>query len=219
MPSLANVERVSHAVSRYRLLQLEHLVLTSEADKARLEAAMGRLEEEMAGFLEVQRTLASAVDEVAALERVRRAWYRFVTSTHRDFLPSSRIVNTGAVHPALSRLNPLYQDVLDTAQGLAEATGRRATLALRDVQRAYDGSKGVFLVETVAALDHIEAIAALDRENEYVVVARTGYTPRLHVGPNVRFIEYDAAPVSLKTVFALHALIRRENVDAVHSHY
>ncbi len=65
----------------------------------------------------------------------------------------------------------------------------------------------------------LQALSVIDSENEYVVVARSDYRNQLPLGPNFRFIHYDAAAVSLKTIFGLHRLIEKEQPDVVHSHY
>ena len=56
-------------------------------------------------------------------------------------------------------------------------------------------------------------LGRIDTDNDYVIVTQPDYEPGFQPGPRMRLIHYAAPPVSLKTVFALHRLIRRERND------
>ncbi len=63
----------------------------------------------------------------------------------------------------------------------------------------------------------LENLAALDRENEYIVITHSSYKRTLKLGENFEVIEDQARPVSLRTVFTFHQLIRSLGVDLLHS--
>jgi glycosyltransferase involved in cell wall biosynthesis len=63
----------------------------------------------------------------------------------------------------------------------------------------------------------LEALAGIDRDNQYVVITHTSYQRTLKLGPNFQVIEDPAPPVSLRTVASFHRLVRSLGVDLLHS--
>jgi glycosyltransferase involved in cell wall biosynthesis len=65
----------------------------------------------------------------------------------------------------------------------------------------------------------IEALSRADRINEYVVITHSSYRGTLAVGPNFKVVEDDARPVSLRTVLSLQTLLKKHEVEVLHSLY
>ncbi len=65
----------------------------------------------------------------------------------------------------------------------------------------------------------LAGLAEIDPDTQHLVVTQPDYVPEKTFGSNFRFISFAAAPVSLKTIFSLQSIIKRESPDIVHSHY
>ncbi|AXA35289.1 MAG: glycosyl transferase family 1 [Candidatus Sumerlaea sp.] len=63
----------------------------------------------------------------------------------------------------------------------------------------------------------IEALARADSSHEYVVITHTSYRGTLEVGPNFTVISDHARPVSLRTVWTLQELLRKYEIELLHS--
>jgi glycosyltransferase involved in cell wall biosynthesis len=63
----------------------------------------------------------------------------------------------------------------------------------------------------------LKALAKEDRENEYVVLVHSSYRDELELGDNFEIVEERARPVSLRTISTLGSVIRRHDVDVLHS--
>lgn len=65
----------------------------------------------------------------------------------------------------------------------------------------------------------LKHLSRIDQENKYTVLVRPSYNSVLELGVNFRLLEYDAPPLSLKTVFGLHKLLNRLKPDIFHSFF
>lgn len=63
----------------------------------------------------------------------------------------------------------------------------------------------------------INNLAAIDKSNEYIILVSSNYNPRLNVGSNFNIIQYDANPVSLKTLFSLSSFLAKNSIPVFHS--
>ena len=151
-PMLSSVHQIHEILVRYRTLQLEHILYTNRADKARIENSMAELEARMEARFADRPSLTSSPEERAAFDRVRRAWSGFVAANHDRFLPATRLANTGTVQPAFSRLNPLYEELTGAADALATLSRQQATEALRTAQADFATSRVFISLDTLASL-------------------------------------------------------------------
>ncbi|MCD6385799.1 glycosyltransferase family 4 protein [Candidatus Sumerlaeota bacterium] len=63
----------------------------------------------------------------------------------------------------------------------------------------------------------ITHLAELDTHTEYIVLIQPGYSSRLNVPDNFEVVQYDAEPISLKTVLRLNHFLSRRDVMVFHS--
>jgi len=155
IPLLRNVDEIDHLQTRYRSLQLEYLIHSNAADRERIENEILGVERSVDGRLDRQLTLFSALprnEPPASFLAMSLAWRRYKGAHHQRFLPVASRSNTGTVQPALSRLNPLYQDLLATTRQFAHQSELEATAALDAVAGTYRGSRQVILLATFASL-------------------------------------------------------------------
>ena len=153
IPALRNVDTIHDLLGDYRRNQLEYMIYTNPADKARLVGEMAEVERAMdraltdhAGY---QTPTEGAPDDLAA---VRVAWREFVLANHESFLPALRSGNTGSVQPAFTRLEPIYARLMSASLRLADGSEQQATLALTEVRRTYQNSRIFILAETALTL-------------------------------------------------------------------
>ena len=153
IPALRNVDTIHDLLGEYRRNQLEYMIYTNPADKARLVGGMVDLEKAMdqaltdhAGYQD------AAAGDPSDLEAVRVAWRDFVVANHESFLPALRSGNTGSVQPAFTRLEPLYARLMSASLRLADRSEQQATLALTEVRRTYQNSRIFILTETALTL-------------------------------------------------------------------
>ncbi len=83
---------------------------------------------------------------------MKLAWQRYVEAHHQRFLPAARRTNGGTVQPALSRLNPLYQDLQAATRRFALESELEENAALDAVAATYHGSRQVIVAATLASL-------------------------------------------------------------------
>jgi signal transduction histidine kinase/ActR/RegA family two-component response regulator len=152
IPSIDAVDRIDDVLTRYRALQVEYIINTSAADKARIEAEMHALEAEMDAALSKYEQFLVTAEERAAYASVRTLWRDYVFANHARFLPAMGLNNTGTVQPAFSRLTPLHQSLVEGVQQMTRKNQNQATAALGNVQIAYDTSRLVILGVTLATL-------------------------------------------------------------------
>jgi signal transduction histidine kinase len=153
IPSLRSVDEIGHLQTRYRSLQLEYLIHANAADRERLEKELLAVEDQVARGLERQRALLGSPAELpAGFSAMTAAWSAYAEAHHQRFLPAARRANTGTVQPALSRLNPLYQDLLAATRQFAHESELEATAAFDAVAATYHGSRQVIVVATIASL-------------------------------------------------------------------
>jgi len=65
----------------------------------------------------------------------------------------------------------------------------------------------------------IEALSAIDRKNEYVVITHSSFRRSLKVRNNFEIVSDPARPVSLRTVATFHRCVNSLGVDLLHSLY
>lgn len=156
IPSLRNVDEIYHLETRYRGLQLEYLVHGNDADRDRIEKEFAEVERAIARALTAQRDLFAdrpmAAGLATSFDELVRAWQRYEKANHQRFLPSARRSNTGTVQPALSRLNPLYLELLAKTQAFADDCETESMAALTSMTTTYHGTRRVIVVATVASL-------------------------------------------------------------------
>ena len=156
IPSLRNVDEIYHLETRYRGLQLEYLVHVNEADRDRIEKEIQEVEKAVERAFQQQRDLFSdspmTPGSPASFDALTRVWRLYVKANHQRFLPSARRSNTGTVQPALSRLNPLYLELLATTQAFADECETESMAALTSMSTTYHGTRQIIVVATVASL-------------------------------------------------------------------
>jgi len=152
IPSLDITDQFTFGMTKYRSFQLEYLINTSAADKSRIEGEMQTLENEMVTWINRYAPLVTTAVELEAFRQWQTAWAEYVTANNEQFLPASRQSNTGTVQPALNRLNPLYEDVLQAAATLVSQSQQQATAALDTVRSAYATARIVTIGVTLITL-------------------------------------------------------------------
>jgi len=153
IPSLRNVDEIYHLQTRYRSLQLEYLIHSNAADRDRLDKEIVEVEALVKGVIERQRSYFSiAYHQPASFQALIDVWRRYVEANHQRFLPAARRSNTGTVQPALSRLNPLYLELLASTEDFAHETELEATASLASVTATYDGTRQLIVLATLASL-------------------------------------------------------------------
>ena len=152
LPALRGVDQMRGLVTTYRSHQLEYLILSSDADRARLESVMSTLEQQMDRAMAVHVSLLSGGQERDAWHEFVSSWAAYRDANRRKYLPAVRRSNTGTVQPALSRLNPLYEDLKDDADRLAELAETRAADAAAEVQRRFRESQTFMVADTALSL-------------------------------------------------------------------
>ncbi len=63
----------------------------------------------------------------------------------------------------------------------------------------------------------LEALASVDRQNEYIVITHSSFRRSLRLGHNFHLVDDPANPVSLRTLTTLHTLVQRFEPDVLHS--
>lgn len=63
----------------------------------------------------------------------------------------------------------------------------------------------------------VEALAELDRDNEYFVIVHSSFRRTLQLADNFHIVEDPAPPVSIRTVARLHEVLRRYDIELFHS--
>lgn len=156
IPTLRNIQQIDDSLARYRTLQLEYMIYTNPADKARLVQEMEVVEAAMEHHLETQAGLLEDLPLGGASsgshQRLTAAWQGFVEANHQRFLPALEVSNTGSVQPGFSRLNPLYEDLILAARQVAEESEGHASAALGDVRTTYDTSRYFILADTLISV-------------------------------------------------------------------
>lgn len=154
IPSLRNVDELDHLQTRYRSLQMEYLIHSNDADRQRLDQEILTVEEGMSRGIERQETFLAAAGGAApaGFAAMKLAWQRYVEAHHLRFLPAARRTGAGTVQPALSRLNPLYQDLQSATRRFAFASELEENAALDAVAATYLGSRRVIGAATLASL-------------------------------------------------------------------
>jgi glycosyltransferase involved in cell wall biosynthesis len=69
------------------------------------------------------------------------------------------------------------------------------------------------------AINLIRALAELDHENEYLILQNNHFSEKITEAKNFRTLWLCYPPLSLKTVFWLQALLKKEKVNVFHSLY
>lgn len=152
LPALRGVDTMRSLVTRYRSHQLEYLILSNDADRARLEGVMQTLEQRMHQAVSEQVPLLGSSDEEVAWRDFVAAWDRYQDANRSRYLPAVRRSNSGTVQPALSRLNPLYRDLQDAANRLADLADRQASEAAGAVQKRFRESLLFMIGDTALSL-------------------------------------------------------------------
>jgi signal transduction histidine kinase len=145
IPSLNLTDRLNFGITKYRALQLEYIINNSAADKRRIEGEMASLETTMTDWSAEYERLLTDEDERATFGHLQAAWTAYVDANNRQFLPASRQPNTGTVQPALNRLNPLYQSLIDQTAALAAESQSQATAALETVRATHAAARYVII--------------------------------------------------------------------------
>ena len=152
VPSLNGVAAINSVISRYRVQQLEYLIYTNAADKARSRRKMAELEAEMAGHLNAYRPLISSPAEAERFANVEADWARVLAANYDSFIPAASEANTGSVQPFYSRMNPLYGSLEAEMAQLAAESQLQASAALAVVRGAYDTARRFIAFDTLLAI-------------------------------------------------------------------
>ncbi|MEM1177333.1 MAG: ATP-binding protein [Acidobacteriota bacterium] len=160
IPSMQNVGKIHDQVERYRTLQLEFMVHRNRADRDRLEHLMGQVEASLGADLREQRRLVAddslriqALQDVGdALDAFETLWTTYVAANHGQFLPAIRRSNTGSVQPAWSRLNPLFDELLDAVERLSQIDEESTRDAMAVVSETHRSSRLFILGDTALSL-------------------------------------------------------------------
>lgn len=152
IPAMDSLSKIGVDVKEFRAWQLEYIVNDSAADKRRIEQEMLRLEASVEGRLQSFDQIITTPDEAAAFQTLVTSWNRFIEANTTIFLPAYRQGNTGNAHPALSRLNLLYEDLSSAVDLLSAINQRQATESLTTVQTAYEASRYFILADTFIAI-------------------------------------------------------------------
>ena len=149
---LRHVHSINSHLTRFRALQLEYIVHSNSADRTRILGEMEAQDAMMERVLEDLKRLSTSDQEQRFYEAFEGTWLEF-TQAHWDrFIPDAAWSDQGTVHPALSRLNPLYEDLTRTADLLAMHSEQQATEALGLTRRAAESSRIFIVGGTVLAL-------------------------------------------------------------------
>ncbi|MCG8461394.1 MAG: ATP-binding protein, partial [Holophagales bacterium] len=141
--------RILDLLARYRTLQLEYMIYTNRADKARLEKAMGEIEASVGVGLAEQRRFLLQEEEVEAFGELETAWARYVDASRNRFLPATRDSNTGTVQPAFTRLNPMHDRLVSAGERLAGLNAAAAHDAMGVVQATHRSSRTFIVIDTL----------------------------------------------------------------------
>jgi signal transduction histidine kinase len=152
IPSMASVANINSVINRYKILQLEYLIYSNDADKGRAEFWMRELESEMSGYFATYRELISNEDERNRFTQVEAAWDAVVIANHERFIPSASMVNSGSVQPFYSRMNPLYNNLDVAMQQLSDESQSQAAAALDVVRSAYTSARTFIMTDTGVAI-------------------------------------------------------------------
>ena len=69
------------------------------------------------------------------------------------------------------------------------------------------------------AINLVRSLAELDHENQYLILQNRRFSKRITKAKNFRTIWVSYPPLSLRGVFLLQSLLRREKIDIFHSLY
>ncbi|NTU82883.1 MAG: HAMP domain-containing protein [Chloroflexales bacterium] len=152
IPSLTSVAALKAGVNEYRINQLEYLLYTSAADKARSLERMGEVEQRMHEDLAAYRPLINAASEDVHYSAVEQTWHALVEANHEQFIPDAAQNTLGSVRPFYSRMNPLYREAETAIADLADESRLQADEDLAVVQRAYDTARSFILFDTLLTL-------------------------------------------------------------------
>ena len=65
----------------------------------------------------------------------------------------------------------------------------------------------------------LQALSAIDQENEYEIFIHPGYRKPLRLGENFKVRQFPARPVSLATMWKFGKVLNKLNLDLLHSHF
>jgi signal transduction histidine kinase len=139
-------------VNAYRVNQLEFMLYTSGADKARSLQRMREVEAQVAASLQVYRSLIRGPEEQARLRDFEQSWQALVAVNYERFIPDATQNNTGAVRPFYSRMNPFYSDVEAALRSLNDSSQAQAAESLAVVQGAYQTARSFIVIDTLLAV-------------------------------------------------------------------
>jgi methyl-accepting chemotaxis protein len=152
IPSIATARRINYLIATYRGLQSQHILTTDAPTMTSIEKEMQAKEQEVDSALQGYAAFAIADDERAAFERIRSAWAGFVSRTHQELLPASRVNDLGkAVAIFYTDLQPIHADLSKNAEDLVTINMHQADAETEAAHEAYTSARTVIIVVVVVA--------------------------------------------------------------------